>query len=79
MRTQEIENLCICELVMMLKGWERRYYDLADLMISCCALPVYQMHLGRKAPKFKDMIRNRSRESPYAGMTREELLELAQE
>lgn len=79
MNTEQIENSCICELVMMVQGWERRYYDLADLLISCCALPVYQMHMGKKAPKFKDLIRHRPKEDPYADLSHEELLALAKE
>ncbi len=79
MKTEEIENSCICELVMMIKGWEQRYYDLADLMIVYCALPVYQMHMGKKAPKFKDFTRGRPKEDPYAGLSHEELLALAEE
>lgn len=33
--------------------------NLEDLMIACYALPVYQMHIVKKALRFQDLVKRR--------------------
>lgn len=79
MRTREIENSCICELEAMMDGYRQRQCDLEDILLACCTIPIYQAVYGRKAPTFKELTRRRDKRSSLAGLSREELLELAEE
>lgn len=79
MTTRAIERSCICELMALVDGWRQRRYDLEDLLLACCTLPVYQMGMGKKAPTMKELTRHRPKENPYAGMSYEELLDFASE
>lgn len=76
---QQIEECCICELIAMMEGWQQRHDDLEDLLIECCAMPVYQMHMGKKAPRFQDLVKRRKKCDDFADMTYEELLAFASE
>lgn len=77
--TRQIEECCICELMAMMEGWQQRHDDLEDLLIECCAMPVYQMHLGRKAPRFHDLVKRRKKRDEFADMSHDELLAFASE
>lgn len=56
--TNQIEDMCICEINAMADGWRQRFYDQQDLYILYCALPVYQTQC-KKPPKYEDFIKNR--------------------
>lgn len=43
----------------MMDGWQQWQDNLEDLMIACYALPVYQMHMVNKAPRFQDLVKRR--------------------
>lgn len=59
MNTQKFENLCLYKLVAMMDGWQQWQDNLEDLMIACYALPVYQMHMVKKALRFQDLVKRR--------------------
>ena len=63
----------------MMEGWQQRHDDLEDLLIECCAMPVYQMHLGRKAPRFHDLVKRRKKRDEFADMSHDELRAFASE
>ena len=63
----------------MMEGWQQRHDDLEDLLIECCAMPVYQMHLGRKAPRFQDLVKRRKKRDEFADMSHDEMLAFASE
>ena len=63
----------------MMDGWQTRYDDWKNLLVACCALPVYQVHLRRKAPKFHDLVKQKKKHDDFADLTHEELLALASE
>ena len=50
----------------MMEGWQQRHDDLEDLLIECCAMPVYQMHMGKKAPRFQDLVKRRKKFDDFA-------------
>ena len=79
MTTEQIENSCLCELVAMMDGWQQRRDDLEDLLVACCSLPVYQVHYGRKAPRFQDLIKRRKKRDEFADMTADERRAFASE
>lgn len=79
MRTKEIENACVCELIAMLDGYWQRQRDMEDLLLVCCTIPVYQAAYGKKAPTLKELTRRRDKRSSLEGLSHEELLELAEE
>lgn len=60
-------------------GYQVRRDDIESLFIACCALPVYQVHWGRKAPKFHDLMKRDKKRDDYADMSHEELLAFASE
>lgn len=44
----------------MAEGWEQRYLDTATLLANYCAMPVYQMNMGKKAPKVDELLPKRA-------------------
>lgn len=79
MKTQEIENSCVCELVAMMDGYNMRFLALDDLLVARCAIPAYQAGYGRKAPSYKELTRGRKKGDAFTDLTHEELLALASE
>ena len=63
---------------MLIKGWLHRYYDLQDLFIIHCALPVYQMNMKRP-PRFEDIVKGRQKVGSASDFSLEELEYLASE
>ena len=63
---------------MLIEGWLQRYYDLQDLFIIYCALPVYQMNMKRP-PNYDDFIKGRQKASKASDFTIDELEWLASE
>lgn len=63
----------------MMDGWKQRHNDFEDLLVACCTLPVYQMHLGKKAPRFQDLVKRRKKRDDFADMTHDEMLTFASE
>ena len=43
----------------MMDWWQQWQDNLEDLMIVCYALPVYQMHMVKKALRFQDLVKRR--------------------
>lgn len=79
MTTQQIEESCICEIIMMIDGWKRRYYDLQDLFIMYSAMPVYQVNC-KHPPKYEDFVRGRDdRKDLFSDLTIEDIKYLAEE
>lgn len=76
--TEEMENLCVCEVEAMLEGWKVRYKDLQTLFAAYCAMPV--INAFSKTPvKLEDLVKDEKNPDDLSGLTDDELAELAEE
>lgn len=63
----EFGHLTVKELDALFDGYMRRYERLEDLFIINCALPVYKVNLGRKAPSYKKLTAHRVKNQRRTG------------
>lgn len=76
--TEQIENLCPCEITHMINGWERRYKDLRDLLIVFCTLPILNSNpYSKHRYKYEDIVPEEKVRDDLTELSEEELRELA--
>ncbi len=76
--TEQIENLCVCEVEAMLEGWKARYRDMQMLFAAYCAMPVINA-FSKKPVTLDDLVKDEGGPDGFGNMTDKELAELAEE
>lgn len=76
--TDQIENLCVCDVEAMLEGWKARYKDMQTLLAVYCAMPIINS-LSNTKVALEDLVKDENNPDDFSNMTDEELAELAEE